>query len=195
MRLAALITMAAVGTGAWAAEAGKVKGERVTVCMKGDPGIPATWPAESMASRIFSAIAVKLDWNDGPCPASPNTLKISVVDRAAEGQPAGTLAYALPYDEGSHIVVFYDPIQRMQCGCAQQLLAYVLVHEITHILEGIARHSQGGIMKAHWDDADYDKIRARSLVFAEEDVDLIHRGLDARAASAAGKGTMQLAAR
>ncbi len=48
MRLAALITMAAVGTGAWAAEAAGAKARRVTVCMKGDPGVPATWPAENM---------------------------------------------------------------------------------------------------------------------------------------------------
>jgi hypothetical protein len=194
MKLAAMVVMVAVGTGACAAEGGRAKAQRVTVCMSHDPGVPATWPAESMASRIFSAIGVKLEWNDGPCPAAPNTLRISVVDQPAKGQPAGALAYALPY-EGAHVVVFYEPIERMQCGCMQQLPAYVLVHEITHILEGIARHSPSGIMKAHWDDADYDKIRGRSLVFAPEDVDLIHRGLDVRADSVAAKAPVLVAAR
>jgi hypothetical protein len=28
---------------------------------------------------------------------------------------------------------------------------YVLVQEITHVLQGIKRHSDEGIVKAHWD--------------------------------------------
>lgn len=60
------------------------------------------------------------------------------------------------------------------------LLAHVLAHEITHILEGIARHSQQGLMKAKWDNKDYVRMRERSLKFTPEDVNLIYEGLLAR---------------
>jgi hypothetical protein len=37
------------------------------------------------------------------------------------------------------------------------LLCHVIVHEITHVLENIDRHSAEGIMKAHWSDRDYER--------------------------------------
>ena len=57
------------------------------------------------------------------------------------------LAYALPF-EGTHIVVFYDRVEEcVRADLFPTLLAYVLVHEITHILQEITRHSATGIMK------------------------------------------------
>jgi hypothetical protein len=65
------------------------------------------------------------------------------------------------------------------------LLAHVLVHEITHVLEGISRHSATGIMKDRWDDNDYSEMRRKPLRFAQEDVNLIYDGLKARQARVA----------
>jgi hypothetical protein len=59
------------------------------------------------------------------------------------------------------------------------VLAHVLVHEITHVLEGIDRHSATGIMKAHWNYNDYLEMRRKPLPFAHEDVNLIYDGLKA----------------
>ena len=55
-------------------------------------------------------------------------------------------AFALPY-EGFHIVVLYDRLAWSgdRPGFAPVLLAHVLVHEITHMLQGICRHSMAGI--------------------------------------------------
>jgi hypothetical protein len=65
-------------------------------------------------------------------------------------------------------------------------MAHVLVHEITHLLEGVDRHSATGIMKARWSEGDYFEMRRKPLPFAQEDVNLIHAGLSAsRAAGAA----------
>ena len=62
------------------------------------------------------------------------------------------------------------------------LLAHVMTHEITHLLEGISRHSVTGVMKAHWDARDFaDMVRA-PLPFAPEDIDLIQSGMVRRAA-------------
>jgi hypothetical protein len=199
MKLVALVTMAAVGTGAWAAEAGGTAPRSVTVCTSGFGAVPDVYVARKMASKIFSSIGVELAWpTPGSCPASPEAIKISFADRAPKAASAGALAYAFPYalpNEGTHIVVLYKRVKETQSGCTPQLLAYVLVHEITHTLQAIVRHSESGIMKAHWDFADYQKMRRASLVFAAEDVELIHLGLDARAARLAGTGLMQVAPR
>ena len=56
---------------------------------------------------------------------------------------------------------------------ANTVLAHVLAHEITHVLEGVARHSDTGIMKAVWSPADYRQMKFHPLPFAPEDVDLI----------------------
>ena len=56
-------------------------------------------------------------------------------------------------------------------------VAHVLVHEITHVIEGVTRHSASGIMKARWDTRDYFDMRRKPLSFAQEDVNLIYDGL------------------
>ena len=67
------------------------------------------------------------------------------------------------------------------------VLAHVLAHEITHILEDIPRHSESGVMKAWWTIADCDEMRRRPLAFASEDIELIHLGLAARARRSSAK--------
>lgn len=165
----------------------------VTVCISNNPAVPLTFAAQRMASEIFSAIGVGIEWHDGSCPASPDVIKVSFPGEAPKGVSGGALAYALPY-EGTHIAVFYERVKR-QCCSPQHLLAYVLVHEITHILQGGAWHSPSGIMKAHWNYKDYYAMRYGSLVFTADDVVSIHSGLDARVARLAGKGPVQVAGR
>jgi hypothetical protein len=63
----------------------------------------------------------------------------------------------------------------------------VLVHEVSHILEGVSRHSDSGVMKARWTGNDF------ALGFAQMDVELIHEGLDARARQAAASGAASVA--
>jgi hypothetical protein len=63
----------------------------------------------------------------------------------------------------------------------QMSLAYVLVHEITHILEGMPRHSETGLMKARWNWMDHHSIRWGLLALSPQDIELIHVGLTTRA--------------
>jgi hypothetical protein len=51
----------------------------------------------------------------------------------------------------------------------------VLVHEITHILQGVDRHSESGIMKAQWTIDDYRAMASKPLSFTPLDVKLIQR--------------------
>jgi len=93
------------------------------------------------------------------------------------------LAYALPY-EGTHIVIFYDRVQAavVDPNTVTVLMAHVLAHEITHVLEGVARHSAEGVLKARFIEADYSRMSFKPLKFADEDVARIHQGLEQRAA-------------
>jgi len=89
------------------------------------------------------------------------------------------LAFAMPY-EGVHIQVFMDRIRRMvDSKRVPVLLAYVLVHEITYMLQGINQHSASGIMKAKWDQEDFKTMCSELLTFSELDIELIQRGLEA----------------
>jgi hypothetical protein len=99
----------------------------------------------------------------------------------------GALAYALPY-EGTHIRVFRDRIEANQPALVPHLLAHVLVHEITHILEGCTRHSESGVMKAHWGGADFTQMLWSELPISQEDIDLVHVGMEKRAQLAAAHG-------
>jgi hypothetical protein len=65
------------------------------------------------------------------------------------------------------------------------VLAHVLVHEITHILQASNGHSEQGIMKAHWDAGDYFQMRSKPLEFTDHDVRQIYLGLAARKARTA----------
>ena len=87
------------------------------------------------------------------------------------------VVYAQSY-EAVHIQVFYDRIKYKPAPA--ELLAHVMVHEITHILQGISRHSDNGIMKANWSGEEFQRMRYKPLSFTEEDVVLTHRGLEAR---------------
>jgi hypothetical protein len=80
--------------------------------------------------------------------------------------------------KGVHISVFYDRIQE---AVQPDLTPNLLAHEITHILQGTCRHSATGVLKARWTFEDYRIMRFRPLRFTEEDIQLIHFGIAARA--------------
>jgi len=183
----ATMTMWAVITGAFSQSeaAGQTADQRVSVCVESAAGFDILPLAERTASKMFAEAGATIDWRRGlgECP-SPGIL-ISLSSQVPADVPPDALAYALPYD-GSHIVIFYDRLQRrVRPAEIAALLAHVLVHEITHILQGISRHSLHGVMKAHWSGPDYQAMRWKPLSFTPEDIDLIHRGLAAWAARAA----------
>jgi hypothetical protein len=191
IRILAVATMAA-GMGVWAGDLTPDSDRTVTVCMHGGGDGLAEYMAQAEASRIFEKIGIRIVWRN---PRSPEAFDGSVIVsfsyRTLPTDHPGALAYALPY-EGTHIVVFYDRVREIadQARTAH-LLAYVLVHEITHILQGVTRHSDTGIMKAHWNSGDYFEMGRGTLVFAPEDLRILSLNLDARnvrAGSAARAG-------
>uniref|UniRef100_Q021W3 Uncharacterized protein n=1 Tax=Solibacter usitatus (strain Ellin6076) TaxID=234267 RepID=Q021W3_SOLUE len=135
--------------------------------------------AETLASRMFAGIGISLEWAKGK-PAwesSGPPIIIEVVTRTPPNLMPDSLAYTAP-NEGSHITVFLDRIEQMRAP--SNVLAHVMVHEITHVLQGLSRHSAGGVMKEVWTAGDFGGMRLRPLPFTPVDIDLIHAGLAAR---------------
>jgi hypothetical protein len=135
--------------------------------------------AEALAGKMSAAIGISLKWGKGEPvgESSQPPILIEVVTATPENFKPGSLAYALPY-EGSHITVFVNRIERMRAP--SNVLAPVMVHEITHILQGISRHSATGVMKERWAAGDFADMRFRPLAFTLLDIELIYSGLAQR---------------
>jgi hypothetical protein len=163
------------------------RADEVTVYVQGLSAVPAPVlsRAQALANEIFAGVGVKIEWRRGqPTRAQSRSEKPIVVemitDTPRELKP-GALAFARPY-EGVHIDVFYDRIhEATEPELTPNVLAHVLVHEITHILQGTCRHSDTGVMKARWTHTDYMEMGQKPLSFTEEDTQLIRSGLVVRA--------------
>jgi len=179
MKLTTLILMAAMAAGS--AEAKSDHERQVKVYVQDNAGVPfiILTDARREAGQIFHSIGVQLVWKQGtPSASETDAIIIDLAAKTPDTQVPGALAYALPF-EGVHIRIFWDRIARDPAS--QAVLAHVMVHEITHILQGVARHSEEGIMKAHWTIEDRLTMRRTPLSFTPKDVELIFVGLDARA--------------
>jgi hypothetical protein len=139
--------------------------------------------ARLIAAGMFSGAGVQIEWRrhapaNGKLPAG--AVVITLTSHTPKDLLPGALALSLPY-EGVHIRVFWDRVERTTLPTtAAVVLAHVLVHEITHILQRIERHSESGVMKARWTVEDYAEMTWRPLPFTPEDIKLIHSGLAKR---------------
>jgi hypothetical protein len=182
-----VVLPASAGNPALATSAQAVGKIRVCVNSSTYAAASALTRAKIITSRMFLTAGVALDWQSiatAACRGSQQTQTV-ILDFSTDTPPSehfGAMAYALPY-EAVHIVVLFDRIQRSADGPTQlsTLLAHVMTHEITHLLQGISRHTATGVMKAHWDAKDVADMAQDALPFASEDIDLIQRGLVRRA--------------
>jgi hypothetical protein len=143
-----------------------------------DPAPQVLMGVRPLASAMFGSIGVRIEWHErDSCPAGVGAIQVHLShdSTGVRDSRADALAFAQPYVRT--IVIFLDRVQELNRNGGPSVLAHVLVHEITHVLEGIDRHSANGIMKAHWNDRDYLEMRRKPLVFAEEDVNLIYAGM------------------
>jgi hypothetical protein len=164
----------------------------LTICLVTDPNRLLVDAAEKLASEMFAKIRVRLQWHEPPvCPAgAADPVFLTLVTHTPEAHSPGALGVALPL-EGSHAWVFYDRIQRAgrdDTGLTA-LLAHAMAHEIAHLLQGINRHSESGILKAHWSGTDCARMAFFPLMFTPEDASLIHRGLEERQSRLVSSGS------
>ena len=138
--------------------------------------------ATSRTTWIFADIGVRLEWranlpSQGGKTAPGVVVKLNISESTECRSDA--LGCAFPYAGSSRsISVSYARIKETYPpGMQVTVLAHVMAHEIAHVLQGVYRHSDSGIMKAHWIGKDAKLMQVRSLRFAEFDADLILSGL------------------
>jgi hypothetical protein len=171
-RLVALLAMAGVSLSA--GQNAVAQKATVTVCMDSDPHV--LMGVRPLASAMFASIGVRIDWRErDSCPVGVGAIQVRLSYDSTSMRDSKALAFTQPY--AGTIVVFLDRVQELNRDGGPSVPAHVLVHEITHVLEGIDRHSATGIMKARWDLNDYFVMRRKTLPFAQEDVNLIYDGL------------------
>ena len=146
-------------------------------------------PGTPLASEIFNKIGVRLSWHAGELPANKVGIGIRTVEHAPESASPDALASSrLTGSTGVEITVYKDRVQyflSLHGNLARVAVPYVLAHELAHAMEGVPRHSEMGIMKAHWSDLDFQAMVYHKLSFAPADVELIHQGLVAHLGSGA----------
>lgn len=133
--------------------------------------------AEGTTARIFAQLGIRTVWQSGGGPSLlPCAVAVRIVleSDAPARFGANTLGYATVGGRGAAIHIFLKRvIQSHTRELAPVLLGHVFAHEITHYLENTARHSEAGVLKAHWDAGDFDEMAAHPLPFAPEDAELV----------------------
>ena len=182
--LLGVMGLAGIGT---AAETCTV-GVRIHNLVIAPPG--ALFHAKSMAGEMFGRIGVQVQWQGGGVRESSKDCWRPIEIYLEAGTPGAdrpdSMAYTMPYREGgARIDIFVDRVAAMvPPGRIGTLLGHVLVHEITHGLQGVSRHSAHGVMKAHWNTPDFRAMEVHPLPFDDQDVLLIHAGAKRPKASA-----------
>jgi hypothetical protein len=171
----------AAGIGALAGTIEPGGGPSVRVCIENSVNTPFVLiRGEFIAKQIFGSIGIHIVWvHRTRCDqSSSESIVVLVSTGALPGRFPGALGYTRLAER--QIEVFYDRVERIvEASIVPNLLGHVLAHEIAHVLEGINRHSAEGVMKAHWDHRDYERMYPNPLPFAPEDVELIRAGLGA----------------
>jgi hypothetical protein len=138
-------------------------------------------PGTPLASAIFGKIGVRVIWHTGELQAGQNAFGIRTVEHAPESATAEALASArVLSSSGAEITIYKDRVRRLldaHRSLAGVAVGYVLAHELAHVMQGVARHSESGILKAHWTDQDFTEMVFHKLAFTEYDGELMHRGL------------------
>jgi hypothetical protein len=188
MKILVMVTLAAAEVRAGAAGGGAPE-RKVAVCIGQGPNAPEVYRARLKASEMYEEIGLRIEWhpNGRDCRLASGAMEISFSYDTPANQFGKALAYSLPW-EGTHVVVFYDRLKHLvEPSKVSDLLAHVLAHEIAHILEGTGIHAVSGVIKAVWDSDDCFNMSPKHLAFTEEDVLLIHDGLDLRASGRRAK--------
>lgn len=155
----------------------------VPICLVAGPDRFVVDAAMTLASRMFIITGVRLEWRKAPmCQAGEAEPVFLILQAHTPNADLPTaLGVAMPL-EGSHAWVFYDRVVRTTHDDNETvaLLAHVMAHEIGHVLEGLIRHSDSGILKAYWSPGDLARMAQFPLLFTQADVILIRRGAEQR---------------
>ena len=146
-------------------------------------------PAETLVSDIFAKVGVCIMWHAGSPPkdyrsdAGRTIFRIRWAERVPATTDASALAVARPLSPDASITLYEESLRRFlnRYRDTQNLVfSYVVAHELAHLMQGLNRHSDSGILKAQWSYKDVYQMASGRLEFTAYDVQLVHEGLNAR---------------
>ena len=169
----------------WTAAIASAAGDEmvVSVRLRVAPEVSAAagW-AKSTAGEMLSSAGVRIEWCESAkkCSHWEDGIVVTFEAQAPRSLPFQAIAAAQAF-EGRNIRIYADRLNRLtNKSLKHRLLAHILVHEITHILQACDRHAASGIMKATWTESDYAAISRTTLPFEPIDIHLIRLGLTKR---------------
>ena len=138
--------------------------------------------ARGITSQIYDSVGIHLTWRvlkgDIGCSMERGQIVINVSFRTAASEHPGALAISYPGAGGSCVTIFGDRIEPMAAANPRKtaaLLGHVLAHELGHVLQGIARHSDSGVMKARWTQSEIRTMSVEPLLFNDDDAALLRQ--------------------
>jgi hypothetical protein len=169
----------------------------VTLYMASSHVMPAAMLAQAqhMVTGILAGAGVRVHWKLGnpkrkhTGPGSERAqcgieIRVDFISRAPEDVSSWAFARSFPLQTRElRIDVLVDrfgPILRSQPLLAGPLLGHVLAHEIAHVLQGVSRHSEAGILRARWNGNDYRQMQRQLMEFDRAEVKLIRLGIESR---------------
>jgi len=153
--------------------------EQVVVYVDGCNAVDLTTlrVAEYVAGMMFARIGVSVKWHGGTPPHGDTAaMVVHLVSGVPSEDHPGALGYTtlVPHSAARVFVMADRAAKAADTHLAPVLLAHVFVHEMTHALEGINRHAETGVMKAHWTSKDHLAMTRKPLEFTPADVNIIH---------------------
>jgi hypothetical protein len=170
----------------------------VLLSTQGEDAVPGpVWRGvKTTVSSVFANVGLRVIWENasGNSDGSENQLSIQVQiaarlsptlqERGPTCADAVAFACSWPFDVASRgrIVVMYERLRPLSLrpGLLQPLLSYLIAHEIAHVVGRRADHSECGIMRRHWDAADFVEIENARLTFTPRDIGFMEEGLNYR---------------
>jgi len=145
--------------------------------------------ARATVANIFRDIGVSVRWARFPNPhAQESCASVEVLfdSRSSSTFRPGAMGYAFVCGkQRAQVHIFTDRILHSSLSPSQStwqgiLLGHVVAHEIAHVLEGVVRHSQQGLMKQNWTFQEMLGMAAKNLGLTSDDANLIHLGISRR---------------
>jgi hypothetical protein len=167
MVMALMITVARVAD---AAEPGQLP--VIHLQMENEAGVPPEVLSRSQdtVARIFADAGLGVEWTEtGP------RFTVQIVARlpGPARAPSTVMGVAFRTATGAGAQIFFNQVQDFARSChvdVSRLLAYVIAHEIGHLLLPRAPHSATGLMKADWDRDFVREATMGSVTFTDSQI-------------------------
>lgn len=149
--------------------------------MNNDADVPAAilQRSQTEVARVFANVGIAVEWTETGPRFTVQMAKRAPVSSGAAPPMLGVVSRT-PASATAHI--FFQQVEDLAFRShvnVSRLLAYVVAHEIGHLLLPQMRHSLTGLMKADWDSDSVREAALGSLTFTGSQIKRLRASADA----------------